>query len=304
MKIYLTGGTGFIGSYVLKALSDAGHHVIVLARNPNKVPLLRKLPGVKIIKCPVDNYAAVKKHLKKADALIHIALCWGDTGPEMMENETLPSLRLIDLAVKRGIKRIIYTSSTAAQGLIQHTTDESAKPTPADFYGATKASIEMFMNAYANYRKDILFNIIRPGYTFGNPVVQGGSMESDKRFRNICSLARDGRDITQVKHDGTQFISAADLAKLYTAVLASNKSGQTYYGLGSVFITWEYISRYAAEFTQSGSKVKLKDLGWSDKPAFYSVKRIKKEFGLKFDAREDVKEHVQYLVMNSRVNLV
>jgi UDP-glucose 4-epimerase len=48
MKIFLTGGTGFIGSYVVKELSDHGHSVEVLARNPNKVPSLADLPGVKI----------------------------------------------------------------------------------------------------------------------------------------------------------------------------------------------------------------------------------------------------------------
>ena len=49
MKIFLTGGTGFIGSYAVKALVDTGHQLTILARNPQKVPKLYELPGVRII---------------------------------------------------------------------------------------------------------------------------------------------------------------------------------------------------------------------------------------------------------------
>jgi UDP-glucose 4-epimerase len=36
MHIYISGGTGFIGSYVVKELSKAGHKITVLARNTEK----------------------------------------------------------------------------------------------------------------------------------------------------------------------------------------------------------------------------------------------------------------------------
>jgi len=38
MNVFLTGGTGFIGSYVAMELVKQGHHVTILARNRNKVP--------------------------------------------------------------------------------------------------------------------------------------------------------------------------------------------------------------------------------------------------------------------------
>ena len=42
MKIFLTGGTGFIGSYVAMELVKHGHQVTILARNPDNVPELKK----------------------------------------------------------------------------------------------------------------------------------------------------------------------------------------------------------------------------------------------------------------------
>ena len=95
MNIYLTGGTGFIGSYVVRELCGKSNRITVLARNPRKARGLAALPGVRVVKAPMQDMAAIAKVMKKPDALVHIALCWGDSGPEMMKNETLiPTLNL------------------------------------------------------------------------------------------------------------------------------------------------------------------------------------------------------------------
>ena len=307
MKIYITGGTGFIGSYVVKTLSGNKHDITVLARKASKVPALAKLPGVKIVNAAMGDMAALKRAIKKPDALIHVALCWGDTGPEMIKNETLASVGIIETAINAGAKKVIFTSSTAAQGGITRTVDESAKPDPSDFYGATKASTEMFMSAYSRYYKNVQLNTIRPGYTFGNPVVPGGSMENDRRFFNICLNALEGRPIEVIKHDGTQFIWAGHLAEVYVEVLASRKSNETYYGLSKNFITWEQIAKWAVEAAKPfrggkpESRIVLKDLGWGDKPSLFDVGKIKKSFGLSFNSTKLVKEHVEFLAANPGV---
>lgn len=304
MKVYVTGGTGFIGSYVVKELSDKGHEIVVLARNPEKVPALLNLPGVKAVRAPMEDMNAIGKAMIRPDALVHIALCWGDTGPDMIRNETLASVSLMDIAVKRGAKKIIFTSSTAAQGSLPRTLDETARLMPNDFYGATKGSVELFLSAYSNYYKDIHFNTIRPGYTFGGPVVPGGAMENDKRFFNICSAARSGRTIDLIKNDGTQFIWAGDLAKIYSSLLDSSKSNSTYYGLAKNFVTWRQIALWAVEYakehgiSRKKSVINLKNLGWGDDPFLFNVGRIKRDFRLSFDSTERLRAHVEFLMEN------
>ena len=296
MKIYLTGGTGFIGSYVAKELSAAGHTVVILARNPGKVPALATLTGVRIAHAPMQDRAALDAALEQPDALIHVALCWGDTGPEMIRNETLASVELIELAIRKGTKRVLFTSSTAASGYSLRVTDEDSRLKPEDFYGASKGAVELFVHAYARKHPDVHFNIIRPGYTFGNPVVDGGSIESDKRFKEICANAKAGRPIALVKNDGTQFIWAGDLARLYRAVLEGDVTGETFYGLSTKFVRWDEIAGWAKELTGSKSEIQLSDLGYSDDPSTFAVDKIARFFSLAFDPREKLKEHLRYLL--------
>ncbi len=248
----------------------------------------------------MEDMDAIKAVMKKPDAVIHVALCWGDTGPDMLVNETLTSVKLIELSVKAGAKHFIFTSSTATHGSLLQTADESARPRPNDFYGATKGSVELFMSAYSAYHKNIQFNTVRPGYTFGDPVVPGASMENDKRFFNICDRAKAGKPIELIKNDGTQFIWAGDLAKIYTKLLQSGFHNETFYGLARNFVTWEQIAKWAVEYTRSKSKINLKDLGWGDRPYLFNVDNIKKHFQLSFNSDTQVKEHVEFLLENPK----
>jgi UDP-glucose 4-epimerase len=254
---------------------------------------------VEIKKFDLSDYSKLSKMTKKIDALILVALGWGDTGPDMIKNETLAEISLIDIAVRKSAKKIIFTSSTAAAGPIPKTTDELARRNPTDFYGATKGSVELFMSAYSNYHKNIAFNVVRPGYTFGWPAVEGGAMEPDTRFRDLCKKAKKGERLEFTMHDGTQFLWAGDLAKVYSSVLESDCKNEIFYGLSKNFITWEQIGKWAFKYAGTKPRFKLFDKGWSDDPPLYSVDKIEQQFGLAFNSTETVKQHVRYLVENS-----
>ncbi|HRU39345.1 MAG TPA: NAD(P)-dependent oxidoreductase [Candidatus Goldiibacteriota bacterium] len=296
MRVYLTGGTGFIGSYVARELAGSGASVTVLARNMKKAPGLLSLPGVDIMEFSLSDPLARLKSVRKIDALVLVALAWGDTGPDMIRNETLRQVELIDLAVKKGVKKVIFTSSTAAAGPIKITSNEDSLRRPSDFYGATKGSVELFLSAYSAYFPKIQFNVIRPGYTFGRPCVEGGSMEPDSRFRDICRKAKKGERLELIMNDGTQFLWAGDLAKVYAKLLESSCKNEIFYALSENFITWEQIGKWAFKYAGTKPKFRLFDKGWSDNPPLYSVEKIKKHFGLSFNSSETVKEHVRHLI--------
>lgn len=307
MKIFLTGGTGFIGSYVALELARNGHNVTVLARNQNKVPELKKIKGIEVVQGDITDFKLMETIISGKDACILAALNYTkQTGWEVLQDDTLPTVFISDIAAKAKVKHFIYTSSTAVNdnvymieenkynGLIKEVrTDTKAHPTT--FYGATKAATEVFLLAQS-YQSGMRINIIRPGYTFGNPVVEGANTQGDTRFHNIVKCALKNEPIKVVKNDGTQFIWAGDLAKLYRDVLHSSVNRQTYFGLSKDFIPWTKVAAEAVKKCNSKSIIEVEDKGWSDEITTFNVSDMKRDFSLEFKPWERIKEHLDYYI--------
>jgi UDP-glucose 4-epimerase len=98
------------------------------------------------------------------------------------------------------------------------------------------------------------------------------------------------------KNDGTQFIWAGDLAKLYVKVLHSTVNRKTYFGLSKNFVSWHAIAEEVVKRCNSKSPVHLEDKGWSDEGLYWDVFDMKKDFGLEFDPWEKIVEHLDYYI--------
>jgi UDP-glucose 4-epimerase len=105
------------------------------------------------------------------------------------------------------------------------------------------------------------------------------------------------KPVALTRYDGTQFISAGEIAQLYVKLLESDKSGEIYLALGNVFTSWEQIAKIALEFYhESKSEIVLNDLGWGAEPLLYNVKKMERDFGLSFDSQRDLREHTRWNV--------
>jgi UDP-glucose 4-epimerase len=308
VNIFLTGGTGFIGSYVTLELVKNGHNVTVLARNPNKIPGFKKIKQLEIVEGDITDTKLLEKLIVGKDACILIAVSYSEqkTGWEILQDDTLPTVFISNIAAGEKVKHFIYTSSTAVNdSLYMGGADKleetikivnvKTKQHPATFYGATKAASENFLMAQSHLSA-MRINIIRPGYTFGNPVAEGAHSQSDTRFKNIVKNAFNNKPIRLIKNDGTQFIWAGDLAKLYIKVLHGNINRKTYFGLSKNFTSWYQIAQEAVKKCNSKSQILLEDKGWSDDPLMWDVSDMKKDFGLEFDPWEKIKEHLDYYI--------
>lgn len=308
MKVILTGGTGFIGSYVLMQLLAEGHEVTLLARNAAKVPAFTTLDRVQVVEASMTDFDKLKQVLPNHDACIHVALNYnGASAYDMLMSDTATSIFLATEAAKAGISHFIYTSSTAANDHIYskknpikigntncHVTINS-KQNPHSYYGATKAATENFLMGIAG-ETSMRVNIIRPGYTFGNPVMEGAFTQPDRRFHAIVQSIVNGEELEIIKHDGTQFIWGGDLAKIYTSLLNSNYNRHTYFGLSTEFTSWHQIAVEAKKLCNSTSSIVLKDLNWSNDPILFDVSDIEKDFKHSFLPYPHITNHLQYLI--------
>ncbi len=309
MKVFLTGGTGFIGSHILMKLLKDGHNTTVLAQNKNKITTLCDLKNVVIIEGSIGDYKLVEKSIVDHDVCIHVALFWGEHGAyRMLENDTASSIFLANVAAEAGCKHFIYTSSTAVNDYFYMVPenvreDKSTlipvhyRHTPVTYYGATKAATENYLHAIS-YETEMMVNIVRPGYTFGNPAVPGAPVQSDTRFKNIALKAKYGENIEIIKHDGTQFIWADDLAEVYIQLLQKKVTRKTYFALSKDFIAWQYVAEQAIKLAGSKSKIIIPDNEYSKQPVLFDVSGIKDDFGLEFNPREKIINHIKYYQEN------
>ncbi|MBN2343703.1 MAG: NAD(P)-dependent oxidoreductase [Deltaproteobacteria bacterium] len=304
MNIFITGGTGFIGSWVVKELlqfhPDAD--LVLLARNPNKIPEFQTHSRIQIVHAELSDFSRIKEAMSGCDTCIHIALGWGETPLTMLENDTRCTVHLLECAANLKMKRFIYTSSTAAGGHDRSYIAETSDPLPADLYGATKLASEAYVRGVSS-QLGLPAHIIRPGYTFGNPSFPGATPQVDQRFHNIVRAALKNDPIQLTKEDGTQFISAAALAKLYTGCMNLNDSCQTFYGLGTRFVTWEKIAEMAVYKTGSSSRIVLDDKGWAKGTANFDVKKINRYFGISTDPLDEIDTHLDWLIETLRQDL-
>jgi len=304
MKVFITGGTGAIGQYVTLEISKRGHEVTVLSRTPDKYAPMLDMADIKIVGGLMTDYALLEEYVKGQDAVISIALGWGNEPVSMLTNDTAATVNLLEISEKAGVGKFIFTSSTAAMGNCLPGIDESFCNMPTDLYGSTKSAIEAYVIGFRKYFPEaggearpvtMKRSIIRPGYTFGTPCFPGGTVQLDPRFRNIAKAVVNNEPVKLTKNDGTQFLSGAQIAKVYADLLESDLNEEVFLALAAEFMTWERIAEIALEeYPTSTSIIEVEDKGWDSTPVLYGTDKVKRVFGLEFRGEDEVRAHMKW----------
>lgn len=139
MKILVVGGSGLIGSHVLKAAQAAGHIVVgTYCRHPQ--------PDLVHLDCADDKAVDALLRNQKPDAVIHAAGwtwvdgCEDDPGRAFAENAE-QSVRLAKSCQELGCRFVYFSSSYVFDGEAGPYT-EDAKPHPINVYGRSKLQAE------------------------------------------------------------------------------------------------------------------------------------------------------------------
>lgn len=299
MRVMITGGTGFIGSWVVRLLLERGHEAVILARDPGKVRGFVDRPGVELVAGSLADDVAIERALHGADACVHVALGWGDTAVDMARNDTVPSLRIFQTAVEQGVQQIVYTSSIAVFGDPADVYRDRDAVSPDTLYGATKAAAEAYLLGVAA-GSGVRANVIRPGYTFGEPAVDGATIYTDRKLADMVRLALRNEPIDLVAGAGTQFVWVGDLAQAYLAVLEGDVDRSLFTVVSRDFTAWSDVAQRIIELTGSTSDLRLRDEGVDPTWGRNDVDGIADAFDMRFDSREPMARHLEYLVAEAR----
>lgn len=145
MRVFVTGGSGFVGGHVIEHLVAAKHEVVALARSDASSNVVRGF-GATAVKGDLGSVDAAL--LAGCDAVIHAAAFveeWG-TRAQFEEGNVAGTQRVLDAAKAAGVRRFVFVGTEAAlfNGADLNDVDETTPyATPQRFlYSETKAEAE------------------------------------------------------------------------------------------------------------------------------------------------------------------
>lgn len=172
MKIFVTGGTGFIGQHLIKALVKGRERVLALVRRPEQAKELEKI-GVEIILGDLNSISSLKKLLFGIDVVYHLAALRGEwhKWEEFYKNNVLATENLLKASLGQ-VRHFIFMSSVAVLGYPKNLpADESFPIKPQTFYAKSKAEGERLVLEF--FKKGLPATIIRPTVVYGPGDIRG-----------------------------------------------------------------------------------------------------------------------------------
>lgn len=282
MKILITGGAGFIGTHLCKAIGQRGWDVCILDIKPQAA----KDREYKYFQADVRNGEHIKEALDGADWIIHLAANHHDFGISREEffsvNED-GTRTVLNAATSQGIKKVIFLSTVAVYGNLMEPTTEISPTVPVSDYGKSKLASEEVLNDWASEQADRTVIIIRPTVVFGphnfaniynlirqiarRHYLQVGKGENIKSVAYVENVVAATIFLMDQNHSGVKIYNYADEPHLQTCEIVKIISKQIGIsppkiclpiwfgvGVGSIFDMLGAITRY--NFPITGARVR------------------------------------------------
>lgn len=191
MKIFLTGGTGFVGSHFLRRAVGAGHQVVALRRAGSvpRVPLTRDPEWVE-----GELGEPRREWLEGCDVLVHLAAHSANVPYDTLEAcvrwNVLEPLRLLDAARRAGVRRFVVAGTCFEYGRSADRYEwlpVDAPLEPTDTYPTSKAAASVTFTGWAA-REGTELSVLRIFQVYGE-----GELES-RFWPSLRRAAVEGRD--------------------------------------------------------------------------------------------------------------
>ncbi len=205
MRIFLTGGSGYVGSAVLDAFVRAGHQVDALVRTPEKAAEVQARGGKPVLG-DLMSAASYADAAAAADGVVHVAIDYSARGPKI---DAAALDVLLAPSTKRG-RFVIYTSGIWVLGNCPAPTDENAPLNPVEMVAWRPAHEARVLNTAAMGIRPI---VIRPGLVYGG----SRGIVSDVFKDAANSLIR----IVGTGDNHWPLVYERDLAELYVRLAAA-----------------------------------------------------------------------------------
>lgn len=175
MRVFITGGAGFIGSHIVEQLVKDGHRVTVYDDlSSGKRHHLAAVSGdVELVEGDILNYDALARAMRGAELVSHQAaqleiLACNDNPAHDLQVNTIGALNVLRAAVENGAGKVVQASSACVYGqAVQIPENEDTHPTQPNWaYGVSKLASEKY-GAIFQDRYGLPVVSLRYGITYG-----------------------------------------------------------------------------------------------------------------------------------------
>lgn len=220
-KILVTGGTGFLGSYLMRYLVSYGFKNIKAIRRQNSPMDL--IDGVKAdinwIEGDIMDVPFLEEAMEETDQVYHCAAMVSFQPRDkkrMLEINDQGTANIVNVALEKGIEKLIHTSSIAALGRIENTTtiDETATWEHNDLnsnYAKSKYNAEM--QVWRGMAEGLDVGIVNPSLVMGSGFWEQGT---SKMFKTLS------KNFPYFPKGGTGMVDVRDVARAMIQLMNSD----------------------------------------------------------------------------------
>lgn len=301
MKVFVTGGSGFIGLYLVKRLLGKGHEVKVLDLkkpdvNHNNLEFTKK--------SIMDD---ISEDIKGHDIVCHFAALLGVDNSDSKPLETMRinlegSVNVFKSAIEAGCKHAIYASSSEIYGEPRELPiKENSVKGPISTYGVSKLAAEIYAKAYAReFNTDI--RIVR----FFN--VYGPRQSNNFVIPTFINDALKNKPL-RVFGDGSQtrcFTYVEDAVDGILTVVEKGSVGEAYNVGNNKPTTIHELAQTIKELTNSSSEIIKVGFGretrLKEREIEYRIPDISKMKALGWEPKTMVREGIKRIIEFNRKN--
>ena len=228
MKIFLTGATGYVGSYVTELLLNEGNTVHALCRNPENLSIIH--PNLVAFKGDINDEDSIEKAMEGCEQVYHLAAFakpWAKDPTTYYKMNVEAVKTILDVALRQKINKIVFTSTAGVLGpSYSKPVSESDKRIGKEFneYEESKTQAEEICRKYV-LEKRLNIVIVNPPRIYG----PGADNESNS-ITKILKMFDEGKWKT-IPGNGKSignYVHVEDVAKGHLLAMKHGKAGERY----------------------------------------------------------------------------